>query len=213
MMMKDPSGVSSCPEFRRGIYLLQQRTVWTLGQRTVIKMDGLCKENVRFQHSLLSSRFWFAFLVFFPVAIMKTEGFGSPLLMGSLRGSFRFATCADRSCTLWSLKVSGEEDVCLFILQFPPGLWMNNRPAPETGPHPPQEAASHWPASRPNVFTVHTSARTESSCSSVACLETRSELQSFIPRGLLKLMFESRAGIFCFLLPFTEKRRRKKKGS
>lgn len=116
-----------------------------------------------------------------------------------------------RSCTVWSLKVSGEEDVCLFILQFPPGLWMNNRPAPETGPHPPQEPASHWPASRPNVFTVHTSAQTESSCSSVACLETRSELESFIPWGLLTLMFESRAGIFLLLTSFHWKK--EKKGS
>lgn len=128
--------------------------------------------------SILSCQLW----SFFSVEIWKSKGF-----------SLFFPCFCDvwgQSCVLqcrsWSLKVSGEEDVCLLILQFPPALWMNNRQAPETGPHPPLEPASHWLSSSPNVFTVRTSARTEGSCSSVACLEMRSELESSFPGVYLR---------------------------
>lgn len=215
--MKDPPGVSRLPEFSRGIYLLQQRTVWMLGQMTFMKMDRLWKDNVGLQHSRFSCQLFY--FVFFNCND-ENRRFGSPLLMVFLQIQFRIATCADRRLRPAAPGAEAAQGdhwrrqerkmSAFFILQFPPGLWMNNRPAPEAGPHPPQEPASHWPASRPNVFTVHTSGRTESSCSSVACLETRSELESFIPSGLLTLMFESRAGIFCFLLPFTETRRKKR---
>lgn len=59
-----------------------------------------------------------------------------------------------KNSTMWSLKVWAGICLC-FHLQFPPGLWMNNRQAPETGPHPPQPT-NRWLSSSPNVFTVHT---------------------------------------------------------
>lgn len=101
-------------------------------------------------------------------------------------------------CKSWSLKVSGEEDVCLLILQFPPALWMNNRQAPETGPHPPLEPTSHWLSSSPNVFTVRTSAQTEGACSSVACLEMRSELESSFPGVYLHWCLGAALAYFAF---------------
>lgn len=104
-----------------------------------------------------------------------------------------------KSSTMWSLKVWAGRCLC-FHLQFPPGLWMNNRQAPETGPHPPQTDQPLAVFQSKCVHSAHFALLwTGSSRCSVVCLKMWREIapESCIPKGLLTTTFKSCAGIFC----------------
>lgn len=98
-----------------------------------------------------------------------------------------------KNSTMWCL---------YFHLQFPPGLWMNNRQAPETNPHPPRQPT---PGCRPvqmcSQCTLYSTVDRESSGCSLVCPEIWREvkLESNILRSALTTMYKS-----CLPISLTE---------